>query len=229
MKTKNIILTAVVAAIIAGGVYGVKSYLKKVRLEADKKGRQELRTFYKLAGNGYPDAAAKTNLVALIAEMEQTSKKCGEDMREALFARRLDGAFIVGDYAKAESMMDELPGKSDNWKKGAKAKIRAHAAQDKGDKATALKEYGVFLETMRADKAEVNEIDPYTGVEWTKEMIIARNLKRMAGLASDIGRKEEAAKLLAEAKTMFKAALEKAKDDPEMKAAIEKDAGDLLK
>ena len=152
-----------------------------------------------------------------------------DDMREQLFARRLDGAFIVGDYAKAELLMDELPGKSANWKSGAKAKIRAHAAQDKGDKATALKEYGVFLEAMRADASDVSEIDPYTGVEWTKEMIVARNLKRMAGLAADIGKADEAAKLLAEAKEVFKAALEKAKDDPEMKAAIEKDAGDLIK
>lgn len=226
---KKIVFAVVAAAAVAAGVWAVRTHLKNVQAAADRKGRAELSRFYKLAGDGYPDAAARTNLVALIAEMEQTSKKCGADMREALFARRLDGAFIVGDYAKAESLMDELPGKSANWKAGAKAKIRAHAAQDRGDKAAALKEYGVFLETIRAESGDVNEIDPYTGVEWTKEMIVARNLKRMASLASDIGRKEEAAKLLAEAKTVFRQALEKAKDDPEMKAAVEKDAGDLLK
>ena len=226
---KKIILPVVAAVIVAVGVYAVKSHLTKVRDAADREGRLELTQFYKLAGNGYPDAKARTNLVALIEKMELTSKKCRDDMREQLFARRLDGAFIVGDYAKAELLMDELPGKSANWKAGAKAKIRAHAAQDKGDKATALKEYGVFLEAMRADASDVSEIDPYTGVEWTKEMIVARNLKRMAGLAADIGKADEAAKLLAEAKEVFKAALEKAKDDPEMKAAIEKDAGDLIK
>jgi hypothetical protein len=226
---KKIILPVVALTVVVALVFGVKTYVKKVRAAADKEARVQLREFYKLAGNGYPDAAAQTNLVRLIGQMEVLSKKCGPDMREALFARRLDGAFIVGDYLKAESLMDELPGKSENWKKGAKAKIRAHAAQDKGDKATALKEYGNFLASIRAEAATENEIDPYTGVEWTKEMIIARNLKRMASLAADIGEKDKAAALLAEAKVAFKAALEKAKDDAEMKAAIEKDAGDLLK
>lgn len=229
MNKKSLIWAVAAVATVAAAIYGVKAHARAVRMAHDQKARAELKEYYALAGNGYPDAAAKKKLTALMEQMAQTSLKCGTDMREELFTRRLDGAFIVGDYAKAESLMDELPGKSDAWKKGAKAKIRAHAAQERGDKATALKEYGVFLETIRADKESPNEIDPYTGVEWTKEMIIARNLKRMASLAGELGRADEAAKLLAEAKKTFKAAYEIAKDDAEMKAAIEKDAGDLLK
>ena len=229
MKKSRLVYLAVAAAVAAAAVYGVVRYRAYVRDCADRDGARQLKEFYRLAGNGYPDKAAQAKMRDVMAEMEKTMQKCSSGTYEALFGRCLDGAFIIGDYAKAESLMDDLPGRSENWRNGAKAKIRAHAALEKGDKAAAISEFQAFLESVKAEPGEMNEIDPYTGTEWTKDMIVAHNLKRMGDLSADIGKTGDAARYRAEAKALFDQALKAAGDDQEMKDAIIKCAGDLLK
>ena len=232
MKTKNsIVVVIVLVVLVAGAIIGHRKYADYVRDQADKKASECLRTYFRTAGDGSPNAVACEELKKVMAEMEAVSKKCSSEMANLLFERRLDGAFLIGDYAKAEAMMDELTGYTENWKAGAKAKIRGHAAQMAGDKATALKEFSVFVETLVKDETMKEEIDPCTGVAWTKEGLLARNKKRMAELAADIGQKAEAVKLRAEAKAHYLAAIAEAveNNDAEAKTELEKDAGDLLK
>ena len=195
---------------------------------ADAKAKMQLREFFKLVGDGYPEDSKKPAISALIAEMAKTARWCGPAMAEDLFVRRLDGAFLVGDYDLCQRMMDEFTDKTESWRKGAKAKLRAHAALDAGDKETAIKEFNEFVETLLVTDEEVDEVDPYTGTEWTREMIAARNYKRIAELCDDVGRAEDAAAYRAKAVEMFKAAYEIAIENPDMKATIEKEAGDLL-
>lgn len=228
MKKRIFVGIALVAA-VAAAIYGINLYRAHVRNCADKAAAQQLRDFYRLVGNGYPDKESCAKIREVMVSMEETMKRCSEVTYEALFSRCLDGAFIVGDYEKAELLMDSLPGKTENWRKGAKAKIRAHAALERGDKAAAIPEFLAFLESIKAEPGEINEVDPYTGMEWTRDMIVAHNLKRLGELSADIGKADDAAKYAADAKAMFAKALADAKDDPEMQDAIMKCAGDLLK
>ncbi len=232
MKTrKPIVVIVVLVAIAAGAIFGYRKYADYVRNQADKRASECLQAYFRAAGDGSPNAVACEELKKVMTEMETVSQKCSPEMAKLLFDRRLDGAFLVGDYAKAVAMIDELTGYSENWKEGAKAKLRGHAAQMAGDKATALKEFGIFVETLVKDETMKDEIDPCTGVAWTKEGLLARNKKRMAELAADIGQKDVALKLRAEAKAHYLAAIAEAEasNDTEAKTELEKDAGDVLK
>lgn len=229
MKANTLVKVVVFVAIVAAAVYGVIYTKGVMRARAEKQASVCLRQYYKAVGKGQPDAAAQEQIAKLLPEMEALTPKCGENVRESLITCRLDGAFLIGDYAKAESMMDIVPGKSPEWKQAAKAKVRAHAAQVKGDKATAAAEYLKFVELILADKAEMLEVDPYTGAEWTKDGVVARNYLRISQLLSDVGRKDEAAKYRAEAKKYFDEARKHCADDAESKKALEEACADLLK
>lgn len=232
MKTKiPIIVVVVLVVVAAGGIFGYRRYTDYLRDRADRQAAECLRAYFRVARDGSPDAAACEELKKILVEMETVSQKCGLEIGKLLFDRRLDGAFLVGDYAKAEALIDELEGYTENWKAGAKAKIRAHAAEKAGDKATALKEFGVFVETLVKDEKMKDENDPCTGVAWTRNGLLARNKKRMSELAADIGQTDVAAKLRTEAKTHYLAAISEAEanNDADAKAELEKDAGDLIK
>lgn len=196
---------------------------------ADRVAMRLLREFFSVAGSGIPGEKERAALAPMLKLMEWASPFCSEAADEQMYARRLDGAFIVGDYDKAQSLMDGLKGYSDNWKAGAKAKIRAHAALEKGDKAAAVKEFGAFVQTVVADESDMEEVDPYTGVRWTKNGILARNYKRMAELSAETGDAAAAADYRAKAVEKFKEALKEADDDEEAAEVLKKDAGDLLK
>lgn len=232
MKTRTPLVVIIVLIVIAAGaIFGYRRYTDYVRDQADKQAAECLRIYFRAAGDGSPDVMACEELKKVMVEMEAVAQKCNPDMAKLLFDRRLDGAFLVGDYAKAEALIDELVGYTENWKTGAKAKIRAHAALKAGDKATALKEFGAFVETLVKDETMKEENDPCTGVAWTKDGLLGRNKKRMSELAADIGQAEVAAKLRAEAKAHYLAAIAEAEsnNDIDAKAELEKDAGDLLK
>jgi len=229
MKMKKVIVLSVVLVLAGLSWFGYKSYVRHVREAADKRAGVCLREYYSLVGDGYPSEENCKKLAPLLVEMAELSKKTSAGVSESLFSRRLDGSFLINDFATAERLMDELPDKSENWKTGAKAKIRAHAALTKGDKATALKEFEAFCESQLKEDPDAREFDPYTGVEWPKEGVLGRNMKRMSGLAADTGDKAKSAKYLEEAKRYGKAAIEKVKDDPESKSAMEKEFSDILK
>ena len=229
---KNTVKKVVALAVIAVlALCGYLWYGACVRNRADAAASDCLRRYYKAAGDGSPSAEGRAALKGILAEMEAVSPKCSATMANALFERRLDGAFLIGDYARAEAMMDELKGYTENWKTGAKAKIRAHAALQKNDKATALKEFGIFVETLVKNDKMKDELDPLSGIAWTRNGLLARNKKRMAELAADIGQKAEALKLRAEAKAHYRAAIAEAEANGKLKAKaeLEKDAGSLLK
>ena len=229
MKSKSLIV--IPAAVLGSAlvIWGGCTYREHLRDRADRRASELLRTYFKLASDGYPDEKAKEQLRPVIAEMGAVSERCRDRMKEALFPRRLDGAFLVGDYAIAEAMMDQIPDKSVNWREGAKAKIRAHAALEKGRKAVAIKEFLAFCDTQLKEDPESKEFDPHTGVEWTRDGVLAHNYKRISDLAGETGDAALRDKYLAEAKKYAKVAIEKAAGDPDSKAAMEKEFAALVK
>jgi len=225
-KTIGVVLAGVVA--IAVACVGLKCYHNYKRACADRRAAECLHKYARIVGDGTKAVPAE-KLAPVLAEMSVLSGECSEDFVEALFSRRLDGAFLIGDYALAEKMMDDVKGKSQSWKDGAKAKVRAHAALARGDKAAAIGEFETFCQALLLEDPDFCECDPSSGIEWSREALLARNLKRMGELAAEIGDKDRSAKFLSEARKYAKVALQKAEDDPECHQILLDDFGSLVK
>lgn len=229
MKNSRLAAVAVLGTIAVGiACAGICYYRNYKRACADNRAADCMRAFAQMIGDGRGEVQ-KDALKPLLDEMDSLSGSCSDVVAESLFTRRLDGAFLLGDYAKAEKMMDDIPERSENWKAGAKAKIRAHAALERGDKAAAIGEFEVFCQTLLRENSDVGECDPCSGVEWSREGLLARNLMRMSALAAEIGDKGRSERYLAEARNNAKIALQKAAADADATAVLRNELGPLLK
>ncbi len=228
---KALIVSAVLVGVAIGTYMGINSHLETLRRQADERSKVVLREYYAAAENGAPSEEGKTKLVGILAEMAELCKRCSPGEKKLLVERRMDGAFILGDFDTAIALVDELTGYTDNWKVGVKAKIRAHVATLKGNKAAAFAAFSDYTATLEKEPDNMEEFDPYNKVNWTKQGLLGRNKKRLAALADELGNKEAAAKLRQEATEAYKAALVRADEDGESdtREVLEKDAGDLLK
>lgn len=188
MNRKLIVVAAVIAA-FAGGVFLYNWYVERQLDKADNEGYASVQTFFSLIGNGLPDKSQYPAISAEIAKMAEISTRCREDVRQLLLLRRMDGAFIVGDFEGAEKLMDEYTERSEVWRNGAKAKIRAHAAIVKGDNRKAVVELESFVKMVIDEPGMDVELDPSTNEEWSREMIVAKNYFRLALLASAYDKK----------------------------------------
>jgi len=227
-KTKTIVVAFAGAVVIAAACVGMNRYRNYKRACADRRATECLRQYARIVGDGTKAVPAE-KLAPVLAEMAALSGECSEEFAESLFTRRLDGAFLVGDYALAEKMMDDIPEKSQSWKEGAKAKVRAHAALARGDKAAAIGEFEVFCQALLRERPDAFECDPSSGLEWSREALLARNLKRIGELAAEIGDKNRSEKFLSEARKYAKVALQKAEGDPECQQVLLDDFGSLVK
>jgi len=227
MKKKLIAGVLIVAAIV-GGVFLYNWYVERQLDKADNEGYESVQVFFKLIGNGFPDKAQFPAISAEVAKMAEISTRCREDVRELLLLRRMDGAFIVGDFASAEKLMDEYTERSEAWRKGAKAKIRAHAAMVKGDNRKAVEELETFVKMVIDEPGMDVELDPSTNEEWTREMIVAKNYFRLAVLASSFDKKA-AADYTVKAKEFVEKARKQADGDKPMLATIDKIVAEAAK
>lgn len=227
-KAKPIVVAVAGVAVVAAVCVGLGRYRDYRRDCADKRVCECLREYDRIVGDGRKEVSAD-KLRPVLVEMLALSGSCSDMYLETLFDHRLDGAFLIGDYALAEKMMDDMPGKSANWKEGAKAKIRAHAALERGDKSAAIREFQAFCQTLLTGDPDSVECDPCSGIEWSHEGLLARNFKRMSELAAEIGDKDRASKFLEDARKYAKVALQKAEGDEAAKKAMLDDFGELAK
>jgi hypothetical protein len=127
----------------------------------------------------------------------------------------LDGAFITENYDLAVSMLEQgIPGKDKAWHDMSLPKVKAHRAMAKNQPREAAGFFRDFMNAWLATGQE-EEFDPATGVAYSREWILGRNAKRIAGLLDSVPDKAGADQARAEAKAYFKTALEKAANDPE--------------
>ena len=154
------------------------------------------------------------DLIAFSAKMIDSgvlSKSAMNSLRE----RRLDGYFLVSDYDGAIAMLDQgIEGRTPEWCKSTAAKLRAHKAMDAGQKKEAVKQLLVFIEYMLSDAMkDFEDSDPANGVVYSREWVAAKNYMRCATLSDEDGDAKAKADFTEKAKPLYKAALEKAKDD----------------
>ena len=154
------------------------------------------------------------DLIAFSAKMIDSgvlSKSAMNSLRE----RRLDGYFLVSDYDGAIAMLDQgIEGRTPEWCKSTAAKLRAHKAMDAGQNKEAVKQLLVFIEYMLSDAMkDFEDSDPANGVVYSREWVAAKNYMRCATLSDEDGDAKAKADFTEKAKPLYKAALEKAKDD----------------
>ena len=228
---KGLVVFAVLVGVAIGTYMGINRHLETLRHQADARSKTIRSEYYAAAENGSPSDAGKAKLKEVLAEMAELCKWCSPTEKQLLVERRMDGAFMLGDFDTAIALVDELAGYNENWKTGVKAKIRAHVATLKGDKAAAFAAFADYTASLEKEPDNMEEFDPYNKVNWTKQGLLGRNKKRLAALAEELGNKEDAAKLRKEATEYYKAALVRADEDGEKdtREVLEKDAGDLLK
>jgi hypothetical protein len=151
------------------------------------------------------------DLSAKLIDRKQLSKAAVNSLRE----RRLDGFFLVSDYDGAIAMLDQgIEGRSPEWCKSTAAKLRAHKAMDAGQKKEAVKQLLVFIDYMLSDiMKDFEDSDPANGVVYSREWVAAKNYMRCATLSGEDGDAKAKADFIEKAKPLYKAALDKAKDD----------------
>jgi hypothetical protein len=139
----------------------------------------------------------------------------------------LDGAFLAENYDLAVQMLEQgIPGKDKTWHDMSIPKVKAHRALAQKNPREAVKYFREFMNAWITSKQE-EEYDPTSGVAYSREWILGRNAKRIAGILDSIPDKEEADKARAEAKAYFKVAVEKAKADAEATRLIKEETKDM--
>lgn len=142
--------------------------------------------------------------------------KLSEAERNSLCERRLDGYFLIGDYDGAINLLENegIAGRSKGWCKSTAAKLRAHKAMEAKQNKEAIKELIVFIDYMLSTEMEdFEDSDPANGVIYSREWVAAKNYMRCKALAEADGDAKGASEFEAKAKPLYKAALDKAKED----------------
>lgn len=195
--------------------------LKKTTVSPDQIASIFDRYFY--------EVAADTAIIKELCQMgPELIKGCSdENIQNSLKVKILDGAFIIEDYDLAVSMLEAgIPGKDQAWHDMSLPKVKAHRAQARKQPREAVKHYREFMECWNtSDKEE--ELDPTSGIAYSKEWILARNASRIAEILSSIPDEAEALKAREEAKAYFKVAIEKAKDDAAALKLVTEEAAKL--
>ena len=163
----------------------------------------------------YEMAEQLDTIRALCAVGERILATCSdENTVNSVKIKILDGAFITENYDLAVSMLEKgIPGKDKAWHDMSLPKVKAHRAMAKNQPREAVSFFRAFMQSW-LDSDQEEEFDPTSGIAYSREWILGRNAKRIAGILDTIPDKAEADKARAEAKGYFKTALEKAANDP---------------
>lgn len=196
------------------------------RVSYDYIGQLTEDQFIRFAGDGAGRAADAPRLKDLLAFSDDLLKRAvlSASAAASLRERRLDGFFLVGDYAGAIALLEGggIANRSPAWCKGTAAKLRAHQALDGGDKKEAIRQFLAFGEFMLSDEQkDFEDCDPTTGLLYSRDWVVARNFLRCANLSKETGDAAAANKYRNLAKTHFATAREKAKDDRKSLEALE--------
>ena len=151
--------------------------------------------------------------------------KLSEVARNSLCERRLDGYFLIGDYDGAVALLDKgIGGRTPEWCKSTVAKLRAHKAMEAKQNKEAIKQLQIFIDYMLSDAMkDFEDADPANGVVYSREWVAAKNYMRCATLAGEDGDAKGKADFTEKAKPLYKAALEKVKDDKDSLAELQKE------
>ena len=151
------------------------------------------------------DAELKASCVAIGKHM--LDQPLSTDERNRVRKNLLNAAFLIEEYDEVISMLEEgLPQFEQSWHDMALNKALAHKALKEGNKREAVDRFKAFMEDTATEFSDP-EIDPTTGMIYSKEMILGRNARRIGDLLSEIGDSQEAKELYRQAISHYESAL----------------------
>lgn len=117
---------------------------------------------------------------------------------------------VSEDYAQALKMLEKpLPNMKPPEQQIAINKIKAHLALQKGNKPEAVELFRAFMETVKTWPEP--EVDPITGMIYTKEMCLGMNAKRIGDILSSMNDAKGAQAAYLEADGYYTAAQKEAR------------------
>lgn len=143
-----------------------------------------------------------------------------EKEKQSIRALQLDGSFLLEDYAKAIKCIEAgIEGRDEDWHKMALNKVKAHLALKEGRIEDAIARFREFMEVIK-DGTD-GEVDPATGLLYSKEMMLGQNALRIGNLYKTIKKPIKAAQAYEEAADYYTQALSSAKPDSKEYALIQ--------
>jgi len=157
----------------------------------------------------------------LCAVGERIVQACdNQEAAQALLINLMDGMFMTGNYDRAISILEKgIPNQTEVWHTMAILKAKAHRALDQGDPLEAIVYFRSFMKTL-AEAGADEEIDPSTGITYSKDWSLGRNASRIAALYESASDPANAAKAREEAKAFFAAALRSAENNEQSLNAL---------
>ena len=117
-------------------------------------------------------------------------------------------AFLLEDYDKVIAILEEGLPYEESWHNMALNKARAHKALKTGNKREAVERFNAFIKDTLNEFSHP-EIDPSTGMIYSKEMILGFNSRRVGDLLTDLGENQEAEESYKQAISYYETALNK--------------------
>ena len=157
-----------------------------------------------------------------------TAKIDQESVRDAIRALQLDGSFINEDYAGAAKYIEQgLPGRDEAWHEMALNKVKAHQALQENHVEEAITRFRTFMDHVAG--REKTEVDPSSGMRYTREMTLGQNAMRIGDLYKKIDKAEDADRAYQEAADYLTRALGAFEDDSQEYALIKTELAKLPK
>ena len=151
------------------------------------------------------DEKLKKSFVAIGERM--LDQPLSTDERNRVRQNLFNVAFLLEDYDEVIAILEKrLPQFEESWHDMALNKALAHKALKAGNKREAADRFKAFMDDTATEFTNP-EIDPTTGMIYSKEMILGRNARRIGDLLTDIGDKQEARELYKQAIAHYESAL----------------------
>ena len=161
----------------------------------------------------------KENIQGMMATGDALAKLLDKKGQKAVHALQLDGSFLLEDYATALKYVEAgIDDRDEMWHKMAVSKIKAHLALKDGRTADAIVNFRDFMELVSVN--ENGEVDPSTGVIYSKDMLLGQNALRIAKLYQSIGKSAESSSAYEEAADYYTQAMANVDSDSKEYAMI---------
>ena len=158
------------------------------------------------------------DLLALSKFGERLSARLTDKWNKEIFqVYAFNDCMILEEYERALQMLEEpLPNMKSSAQQIAVNKVKAHLALQKGNKPEAVKRFRTFMETVKTWSKP--EVDPISGLIYTKEMCLGLNAKRIGDILGSMNDAQKAQAAYREADDYYAIAQKEVRaDSPESK------------
>jgi hypothetical protein len=201
--------------------------LEQVSQNADKDSLSYLLYLFNWYSYCIMADANKEDLLQMIRFGEELEKKSSSERdKSQIRSITMQAYFLAGDYDKSlELLKQQLPEMEEEDGKTSLIKVQAHVDMEHGRYEEALVGFTKFMQIVK--KWEKPEMDPLTGMTFTKEMCLGLNTKRIGDIYIKMNKPSEAQKAYHEALSYYEKAEKNAKPDGDEATYIKEKKAEL--